>query len=403
MRRIHAATAAISLLTTACAEPGARDAVVRVDTLPGGIVHTMSSHPADSGRWSLAVARDIQAPELAPGELIDPQDVAVADDGSVLVADSRPTVVKVYEPTGALRRVIGREGSGPGEFRAAYLAILGDTLVVQDPANSRATSFNWRTGAMLTERRTACCYHFPIGIDAMGHAAVRLMAQSPDSTWQGVQAYVRFPVNGASADTLFVPAGPGENQRPWTVREGDRMVFSTVVPFQPRAFHQVDAGGRFLTGHSSAYVLRRTTNGLDTLALFGRDWTPEPVSPGEKSRLVERRIAEVRQGAGADMPEANIRAAFDPSYIPDSRPAYETYAVDRAGRTWVRRVTDEGADVEFDLFGPDGRWLDVVTVPAGGWPTSSWRPVGWGRTEVAVILEGDDGRPLVRVYRIEHR
>lgn len=401
MRRVAIVMIAASL-ATGCAESATPDTRVRVDTLPGGMVRTMSSHPVDSGRWALTAVRDIQPAELAPGELFDPQDVVVADDGSVLVADTKPTVVKVYDPAGALVRVIGREGSGPGEFRAAYLAILGDTLVVQDAANTRATTFNWRTGDLLSERRTACCYYFPIGIDAAGHAAVRSIAQAPDSTWQGAQGFVRFAINGRDADTLFVPVGHDDTQRPWVVREGGRIRFSSVVPFQPRAFHQVDAAGRFLTGYSSEYVLRRTTNGLDTLALFGRDWTAAPVPPGEKVRIVERRITEVRQGAGADMPEANLRAAFDPTYIPDTRPAYEAFAVDAAGRTWVRRVTDEGAPVEFDLFDRDGRWLDVITTPASGWSGSSWRPVGWGRNEIAVMLEGEDGRPLVRVYRIEH-
>lgn len=282
MRRVAIVMIAASL-ATGCAESATPDTRVRVDTLPGGMVRTMSSHPVDSGRWALTAVRDIQPAELAPGELFDPQDVVVADDGSVLVADTKPTVVKVYDPAGALVRVIGREGSGPGEFRAAYLAILGDTLVVQDAANTRATTFNWRTGDLLSERRTACCYYFPIGIDAAGHAAVRSIAQAPDSTWQGAQGFVRFAINGRDADTLFVPVGHDDTQRPWVVREGGRIRFSSVVPFQPRAFHQVDAAGRFLTGYSSEYVLRRTTNGLDTLALFGRDWTAAPVPLARRS------------------------------------------------------------------------------------------------------------------------
>jgi len=392
-----------TLALAGCGETSAANTDVRIDSLPGGIPRTLSSHPIDSGNWQLVRARDIQPAELAPGELLDPQDVAIADDGSVLVADTKPAVIKVFDPAGQLVRTIGREGSGPGEIRAAYTAILGDTLVVQDAVNSRATTFNWRTAELLSERRTACCYFYPIGIDGRGRAAVRSIIQAPDTTWRNTQAFVRFAINGASADTVFVPVGHDGSLRPWMVREGNRVRFSSIVPLQPRAFHAIDPAGSFVTGWSSEYLLRRTSNGLDTLALFGRDWTSAPVTTSDKQRLVDQRVTEVSAGSGRDIAETTIRSAFDPSYIPDTRPAYETYSLDAAGRTWVRLTADERPSILFDLFDRDGRWLDVVAVPAAGWPASSWKSVAWGRSEAAVILEGDDGRPLVRVYTIERR
>ncbi len=332
---------------------------------------------------------------------MDPQDVAIADDGSVLVADTKPTTVKVFDSSGAFQRAIGRDGAGPGEFRDAFIAVRGDTLVVQDAVNSRATTFDWRTGEMLSERRTACCYFAPIDIDGAGRAVVRSTAGPPDSTWKGVQAFVRFSLNSQQVDTVFVSVARELPDRAWLVRTGNHVRFASIVPWQARAFHEVDSQGGFLTGASSEYLLQRTTTGFDTLALFGRDWTPKPVSAEERTQIVERRVAEVMQGPGSDIPEANIRAGFDPSYIPDSKPAYEAFAVDAAGRTWVRRVSEPGEPASFDLFDISGRWLDVVTVDA--WPSAAWKPVAWGRTAVAVPLEGEDGRPLVRVYRIQNR
>jgi hypothetical protein len=111
----------------------------------------------------------------------------------------------------------------------------------------------------------------------------------------------------------------------------------------------------------------------------------------------------VRQGAGSDVEEAVIRASFDPALIPDSRPAYDAFWIDAAGRTWVRLGSADTTLVEFDLFDERGRWLDVVRLDATGWPRSIWASVALGRGEAAVVLEGDDGRPLVRVYRIERR
>jgi hypothetical protein len=394
--------AATGLVLSGCGETSAAGMHVRIDSLPGGIPRTMSSHPIDSGRWRLVHARDVQPAELQPGELLDPLDVAITDDGSVIVADSKPAVIKVFDPAGQLARTIGREGSGPGEFRSAYVAVLGDSLVVQDATNSRATTFDWRTGNLLGERRTACCYYSPIAIDGRGRVAVRSIMPPPDSSWRNTQAFVRFPINGTGADTVFVPVGrTSVESRPWLVREGNQVRMAMTVPYQPRAFHGVDPLGSFVTGWSSEYVLRRTSNGIDTLALFGRDWTAEPVTSDDKQRLVEQRLAEVQAGSGSGVSEEALRTSFDPSYIPDQKPAYETWSVDAAGRTWVRRTADGSDMVRFDLFDLEGRWVDVVSVPQSGWPASAWRPVAWGRDAIAVILEGADGRPLVRVYRIE--
>jgi hypothetical protein len=111
----------------------------------------------------------------------------------------------------------------------------------------------------------------------------------------------------------------------------------------------------------------------------------------------------VHANNAGDIAESTIRAAFDPSYIPDSRPAFEGLLVDAAGRTWVRVVTSDTTTVQFDLFDADGRWLDVLSVPSADWPRSTWSPVALGTHEVAVPIEGDDGRPLVRVFRMERR
>jgi hypothetical protein len=391
------------LAAAGCSESGTAASAVRVDSLPSGIPRTLSSQPVDSGRWHLVAVRDIQPPESDPAELANPQDLAIADDGSVLVVD-RPTSVKVFDRSGRLARSIGRDGSGPGEFRSAYISVIGDTLVAQDPQNSRATSFNWRTGTVLSERRSGCCYFFPIGVDASGRAVVRLTAPPPDSTLPNAQGFVRFPVNGDAADTVFVAAGgPSQSSRPWNIREGGRTRMTVVVPFQPRAFHTVDRMGGFLTGFSSDYLLRRSTDGRDTVSLFGRDWSASPVSASEKARIVDQRVAEIFANNNGEIAEATIRAAFDPSYIPDARPAYDGIWVDAAGRTWVRQVPADTSRVLFDLFDAKGRWLDVLSVPASDWPRSTWTSIALGKQEVAVPLEGEDGRPLIRVFRIERR
>ncbi len=403
-RRACAARALAAALVAALAGCGERDiaaARVHVDTLPGGIPRTISDAPVDSGRLTLAPALDIQPPELDSAELLDPQDIALASDGSVLVADSKPAVVKVFSPDGRFLRMVGRAGSGPGEFRTAYIAVRGDTLVVQDPSNVRGTTFNWRTGAMLRARRTACCFYSAIGIDGDGRVVAHTMASPPDTSLRQTSGFVRFALNDSGADTVFASGRQDVKPGPaWLVRDGQgRIRMGVPVPLQPRTAIAVDAAGGFVIGWSGEYLLRTSSDGRDTTALFGRPFESPAVGAGARQQLVEARVREMVDASGG-IDEKSLRAAFDPSLIPDVRPAYDVLWVDRTGRRWIRRSEADTVTVHLDVFAPDGRWLDVVAVPASGWPRTAYAPVAWGADAVAVVLEGGDGRPLVRVYHI---
>jgi hypothetical protein len=399
--RFLVVASALSATLSACSARAESATSVVVDTLPGGIVRTMSSAPIDSGHWALVVARDIRPPEGDSAELLKPADLALADDGSVLVVESSPASIRVYDRNGRWQRTLSRPGDGPGEMRSGFIAVRGDTVVVQDPGNSRAQSFNWRTGALLSSRRTVCCYWNPIWIDGSGRVYVRSIADHPDSTKRHAMALARFALNGDAVDSLFaIERQDAPAPKPWFIRSGNRTVGSVLVPMQPRAHLAVDPTKAILTGFSSSYVIRESSNGLDTTALFGRSGESARVSAAEKSALVEAMVKGMTTANPTGSTEQELRLAFDAALIPDVRPAYEGFYADRAGRRWVRRSIADTAAVEFDLFDSDGKWLDIVRVPASEWPESAWMSVAFSETEVAVVIEDEDGRPFVRVYTI---
>ena len=401
---VPAVIAVLAVIASCSDSRSARTLSGRVDTLPGGIVRTINTHPIDSGRWSLVRERDIQPPANDSAELLEPADVALADDGSVLVAETKPAHVKVFDRDGRFVRSIGREGSGPGEFRAAWIGVRGDTLVVQDPRNTRATMFNFRTGAMLSERRTACCYWHPIAFDGAGRAVARTIAQPRDTARRGAMAFVRFALSGSAVDTVFVGERAGlPAPKPWEIRNGNLLSMTMPVPLQPSVQYAVDRAGGFVTGWTGEYSLRTTRDGRDTVSLFGREFSPGAVSAADKSRIVEERIASMRASDPNGASEAVLRKAFDASLIPATRPAYVAISVDAAGRRWVRLASADTSRVVFDLFDSGGRWLDVVSVAASDWPREAWGSVAWGAERAAVILEGADGRPMVRVFRVSRR
>ncbi len=387
------------VVLAACGAGRSADRGVAVDTLPGGIVRTISSSPADSAQWSLVLDHTVQPAEGEPGELMEPRDIALTESGLLLVAESNPQQVKVYDSSGRYLRSIGRQGEGPGEFKAAYIAVHGDTLVVQDPRATRASSFLVSTGTFIGSRPTACCFYFPLAIDGTGRA-VAYTALAPDSTADPSQGFVRFTMTGSSLDTVRIPERP--KAVGWTVRQGDRVNFTRLVPLTPRDLHAIDRRGDFITGWNAEYALRTTRTGSDTIAIFGRIFTRDPVSPSEKQAIVDGLIAGDVAGGGS-VPEELLRQAFDPEMIPDHRPAFEAISTDMLGRRWIRVSTRDTTVARFDLFDPGGRWLDQVDVAAAAWARSIWQPPAFARDRVAVMSDDEAGRPLVHIYRIERK
>jgi hypothetical protein len=331
---------------------------------------------------------------------MEPNDLALADDGTLYVVEGDPTEINVYGPDGRFIKQLSREGSGPGEVQSAWIAVRGDTLAIQDPSQSRGTTINVRDGSVISTRPTTCCYWYPLGMDGQGRAVARMMLPPDTITRKPRQGYVRFGMTGEATDTAIVPEVPEpDGLKQWMVTRGNQGMFMRQVPLRPRGVHAVDPTGGFVTGWSGDYTLVVSANGGDTAMVFRRPFTPEPVTPALKQALVDRVIAEFNdQEMGVT--EAELRTAFDPAAIPDQRPAFEGIWVDREGRRWVRLSSADTTTVQFDLFDREGRWLDQLRLSSTEWPREAWQPTSFSRDRVAVILEGEDGLPVIRIFRI---
>lgn len=392
-----------ALLSCSGADRTSGSAPVVVDTLAGGVVRTMSSAPIDSGHWFLEPLIVIQPPAGAPGELMAPNDIALAADNRVLVAESNPPEVRVFGANGDYLRTIGRVGSGPGEFRAAWITSRGDTLLVQDPQQARASTFLLSDGSFLSAFPTTGFYWAPIGVDRAGRAVMRMVVATADTACGPEQPFVRLTFDGTATDTVYVSHRRGDAQADvWPVHDGDRTVMTVRVPMRPRDEQQVSPSGAFVTVWTSEYLLRVSRDGQDTVALYGRQFTPSPVQMSEKRAIVASRVAEM-SASPLGPPASAFEQAFDVDKIPDLRPPFEQFGLDAAGRTWGRRSDPDTTAVRFDLFDVDHRWLDVVEVPAAMWPLASWASVAWGKDRVAVHVEDENGLPAVHVFRIVRR
>ena len=370
-------------------------ATARVDTLPGHVVSVTSPGPtawADTtSGWQLVPAGVIGGETGTPGELIDPQSIAVDGAGRIYVSDSKPEIIKVFGSDGKFLHTIGREGEGPGEFKNAYIGVHGSKLVVHDPGLSRTTVFD-TSGALIKSWKTSCCYYGSIGLDTAGRISILTMT-TPEQN-RSVN-YTRYTLDGTFVDTIFVPQA-GERKY-WTVKQGKNNVMSTGIPGAPRMVSAPDPFGGLLFGYSADYRIISSRNGRDTTAIFGRAWTAEPVSSAWRHATVERMIAQ----QGKNWPEGSLREAFREDEIPGTFPAFQGIAVDGAGNRWVQLAGGTDTNVtRLDVFDRAGRYLGPVRFARN---ISPYGAVAWTANDLYAVLESDEGTPAVMRYHIERK
>jgi hypothetical protein len=80
-------------------------------------------------------------------------DLAVSPNGDVYVVDYGYKHVLVVDPDGTVRRTIGKQGSGPGEFEMPYVVhVGGDSIRVLDIQSNRVQVFD-RVGGLVRSYR----------------------------------------------------------------------------------------------------------------------------------------------------------------------------------------------------------------------------------------------------------
>jgi len=384
------------LLLAACGSGTAKTAlsIPVIDTLAGGIVHVKNNGPtawADTSGWRWVSVATINPAEGTPGELGQIGAMAIGDDGTVYALQMKPATIKVFSPDGTFLRDIGKEGDGPGELRYGFLGIRGDTLVLQDSNNSRLTLF-LTDGTFLKTVPSPCCYSWPrLTVDSAGRAWL----PGPGTGDKGAWYLVRM--DGTTADTLLMqPLDDFRKAKTWTVttkRGGNTMSMMMLAPMQPSTTFEPRIDGMIVSGHSSSYRFAVLRGATDTVRIFEASAPTLPISDAMRDTLFEKATNNSDEATRKALRESAKKDDIPHTWLP-----WTHMSLDRAGRLWVTLPGDAGEITRMQVFDRNGYLLGDVPPPHRKmlFDTSAW-----GRDRIAFLDEDDDGRPVIRTFRLQ--
>jgi hypothetical protein len=340
--------------------------------------------------------------------------ISVSRAGEIFVLDQHVHAVRHFGPDGAYLGSLGREGSGPGELKQPDgMALHPDgRLLVRDPGNARMNVYapdgqslpSWRLpsgGGWNTSD--------PVRVDTAGNTYTLILLEVGKDVTEWTYGLARFEPDGTHTDTLPVPVWDFEPARLTARRENSSS--STSVPFSAGVDWSFSPLGYFVGGVSTDYRLDLYRRDAPVLRI-ARAWSPVPVLAAEKAEQEHRIVENFKRNYGS--------WKWNGPSIPDHKPPFRDVSVAQDGRLWVQlsqpgyewRSEAEALEEErrthrpqtrfreriaFDVFEPDGRYLGVVRMPEEF--RTSPAPVLRGDTVWSVTRDSLDVQRVVR-YRV---
>ena len=338
----------------------------------GGVIGLSNAALAQSAatqpRWHLS-----SAPRLSLGggtdlasEFLHVRATFRLSDGAVVVANGATRQLRVFGPAGEHRRDIGRDGSGPGEFRnLAWTGRRGDTLVVTDGANNRITEF-LADGTLISTTRIP-------SLGVAGYLAGRftngswLVSTSTQPTIEGPQRVYRDTVRlGILAPGLDIPVRwlggfPGYSLIVVNPAGASHGVLTGVAPIGP-GLAIATLGDRLLIGDTANDTVRVVDFGGKILAVFRLWIDPEPLTDNEVERVRKRLL----EGDLARMPRNIADILLSRKLLPAMRPRYGNPVAEPDGTIWIPSFTlNPDEPRTYRIMDRSGRPLATMAGPPG--------------------------------------
>ena len=390
---------ALALASVAACEPegrGAPAATAAVEVVSHGAIRSSSPNPGQlNAHPVLSIAGGRQG-------FVRLADVAVDDAGTIYVLDSGAQSVSIFDEAGSLVTQVGREGDGPGEFRAVrHLLLVRGAFVVPDLGRGLLIRFG-RDGEFRGEVPLATDRGIPIWWADDGEG---LMVQHRSTI------VTMFGVGGGDAggDVLSrVDPETGSLSAFLTLPHGGVISSVTFRLLAPEPAWDMSKDGGLVFGFNSEMNFTLMDSSGDPLRTITAYVVPEPVEESGRQIVLDLFEDYIRRAGGE--PVAGLREVIT---VADNYPVFtrimfgphSTVMLERPARLSELPVDNPIAagkvDLKgmgsgtFDVFARDGDFLGFVTLPAG------FRPTDYHGSAVYGIQTDALGVQSVRAYSID--
>jgi hypothetical protein len=361
-------------------------------------VPLLSATAQAPARWQLQ--RDLSigtGAKAADTDFTRIKGLAPLADGGVLVVEYRDRRIRRFGANGAATASIGREGSGPGEFRSIYsLGQVGDSIWVTDVSQRRTSLFSSSGRHLATEPWTGSGgdgRYQPIGYLADGTSWGESI--QPGQSLAGPErpkAILRRRPGSRSADTLAVVE---TKHTIFAVSDGPTIQFGKQ-PFQDAPLVVASPTRSLLYVIERAAAQRRQEARFRVSAIRStRDtawsrtyaYTPIPISKRTTDSVFNRVMTEFRR-SGATREDLG-RTLFLPQFEVPVAAAF----VSDDGSLWLQRESTGDSNVYW-VLSPIGELSATVLVPKRVTLLAARGDAVWGTT-----LDADDV-PSVERWRV---
>ncbi len=309
---------------------------------------------------------DLGGPDAPPeASLFRVRGAIRLSDGRIAVADGGSASLKIFDPAGGLAGTIGREGSGPGEFREPrFLARLpGDSLLVFDIGLGRLTVFG-PDGEIAREARIGAAPRSPassvMGVFGDGSVLARgfidLGDRVPIGLERPVSALYRLSADGTLLDSLGSVVGGQSYFFPF-----DDGGFSVYTPPFARTSEVFATADRVVLGDSDRPEIRiLTPTGRPSLWIR---W-PDDARSVDAAAIAQAREYQLGETRG-ETQQRRIHEMFRDMPMPSRMPSFARVRAAQNGEIWVEtyRPPWESAAADWRIFEPGGRLIARITLP----------------------------------------
>jgi hypothetical protein len=280
-------------------------------------------------------------------------------EGNILLLDGQISEVQVYSPDGEHLRTVFREGDGPGEVRQP-----NDLFVKEDGTICVLAGFPGKIIMVDAEGTPAGQAAFSLGPDSQ--VPMGILNRGFDMPEGMLLCGIRMVFSGAVTDqTYFLSLCSDEGvQKVALVEKKNPIDYSNFIMTEAGLDFvwsrvAVGSGGTvYVAPERNAYEIKIFDKTGTQTGTISRQYTP-----GKRDKDEKKASRQVLEAIAAYYPRPPV------SYeIEDTAPAIAGIWATNDGRLWVQtgnsgNNTPEGTWVVLDLFGPDGEFEKQVALP----------------------------------------